>query len=89
MAKVTQKKSIDYFNTYASVTQIASIRFFIALTTIYNLYVHQMDVKITFLNGDLDEEIYMDQTEGCIVSGSEHKVYKLVKSLYGIKQAPK
>ena len=48
-----------------------------------------MDVKTAFLNGDLDEEIYMLQSEGCITPGKEHKVFKLNKSLYGLKQAPK
>ncbi|GKF46865.1 zinc finger, CCHC-type containing protein, partial [Tanacetum coccineum] len=48
-----------------------------------------MDVKTTFLNGDLDEEVYMKQPEGFVMSGNEHKVFKLVKSLYGLKQAPK
>ncbi|CAM8965984.1 unnamed protein product [Rhodiola kirilowii] len=47
-----------------------------------------MDVKTTFLNGDLEEEIYMKQPEGFVVTGQEHKVCKLVKSLYGLKQAP-
>ena len=48
-----------------------------------------MDVKIAFLNGDLDEEIYMDQPEWFIELGEENKVCKLTKSLYGLKQAPK
>ena len=48
-----------------------------------------MDVKTTFLNGDLEEEIYMDQPEDFVVPGQEHKVCKLERSLYGLKQAPK
>ena len=85
----SHKKDIDYFDTYAPVTRIDSIRILIALAVITNLFIHQMDVKTAFLNGDLDEEIYMRQPEGCIVPGTEHKVCKLVKSLYGLKQAPK
>ncbi|GJT39612.1 zinc finger, CCHC-type containing protein [Tanacetum coccineum] len=48
-----------------------------------------MDVKTTFLNGDWDEEVYMKQPEGFVMLGNEHKVCKLVKSLYGLKQTPK
>lgn len=48
-----------------------------------------MDVKITFLNGDLDEEVYMKQPEGFVLQGNENKACKLVKYLYGLKQAPK
>ena len=60
----------------------------IAIAAIHNLEIHQMDVKIAFLNGDLDEEIYMEQPEWIIVPGQEKKVCRLVKSLYGLKQAP-
>ena len=48
-----------------------------------------MDVKIIFLNVELDEEIYMDQSDGFVLEGQEDKVCKLLKSLYGLKQAPK
>ena len=83
-----QRKDIDYFDTFAPMTRIASIRVLIALASIHNLVIHQMDVKTAFLNGDLEEEIYMDQPEGCVVPRKEKKVCKLVK-LYGLKQAPK
>jgi hypothetical protein len=55
----------------------------------YGLIVHQMDVKIAFHNGELEEEIYMDQPDGFVVKGEERKVCKLLKSLCGLKQAPK
>src|SRR3954463_13681331 len=48
-----------------------------------------MDMKTTFVNGELEEEIYMDQPDGFVVKGEETKVCKLLKSLYGLKQAPK
>ena len=48
-----------------------------------------MDVKIVFLNGDLNEEVYMEQYEGFVLPGNEYKICKLTKSVYGLKQAPK
>ena len=83
-----QKEGLDYFDTYSSVTRISSIRMLIAIAAIHNLEIHQMDVKTAFLNGDLDEEIYMEQPEGFVVPGQEKKVCRLVKSLYGLKKAP-
>ncbi|KAL6319947.1 hypothetical protein AAG906_037023 [Vitis piasezkii] len=62
-----------YFDTFAPVTRIASIRVLFTLTSIHNLVIHQMDVKTAFLNGDLEEKIYMDQPEGCVVPGKEKK----------------
>ena len=70
-------------------TKIAAIKTLVALAVIHALVVHQMDVKTTFLNGVLEEEIYIIQPEDCIVPGQENKVCKLRKSLYGLKQAPK
>jgi hypothetical protein len=84
-----QKEGIDYFDTFAPVTRISTIRILIAMAAIYKLQIHQMDVKTAFLNGELDEEIYMEQPEGFVVLGQERKVCKLEKSLYGLKQAPK
>ena len=83
-----QREGLDYFNSYSPVTRISSIRMLIAIATIHNLEIYQMDVKTTFLNGDLDEEIYMEQPKGIIVPSQEKKVCWLVKSLYGLKQAP-
>ncbi|KAK3032268.1 hypothetical protein RJ639_037442 [Escallonia herrerae] len=56
---------------------------------INNLEIHQMDVKTAFLNGDLNEEIYIEQSEGFVAPDHKKRVCKLVKSLYGLKQAPK
>ena len=59
-----QKTNLDFFDTFSPVTRITSIRLLIAIAAIFYLKIHQMDVKTTFLNGDLDEEIYLDQLEG-------------------------
>nr|KAJ0194733.1 hypothetical protein LSAT_V11C700346650 [Lactuca sativa] len=75
-----KKECIDFFDTYAPVARISTIRLLLALATIYNLVIHQMDVKTVFLNGDLDDEIYMKQPEGFVMHGNEHKVCKLNKS---------
>ena len=84
----TQKKGLDYFDSYSPVTKFATIRVLFALASIHKLFIHQMDVKTAFLHGDLEEEIYMKQPEDCAEPGQEHKVCKLVRSLYGLKKAP-
>ncbi|GKC69754.1 zinc finger, CCHC-type containing protein [Tanacetum coccineum] len=87
--KGSRQRRIDFFDTYAPVARISTIRLLLALAAIHDLVIHQMDVKTAFLNGDLDEEIYMKQPEGFVMPGHESKVCKLKKSLYGLKQAPK
>ena len=77
-----QKEGVDYFDTYSPVTRITSIRMLMDIAVLHNLEIHQMDVKSTFLNGELNDEIYMEQPEGFIVPSQEKKVCRLVKSLY-------
>ena len=84
-----QREWVDYFDTYAPMAMITSIRVLLAFASIYKLIVHQMDVKIAFPNDDLNEEVYMEQPEGFLFSRNEKKVCKLVKFLYGLKQASK
>jgi hypothetical protein len=85
----TQKEGEDYFNTYSPVARLTTIRVLLFLAASHGLLVYEMDVKIAFLNGELEEEIYMDQPDRFVAKGQEGKVYKLLKSLYGLKQAPK
>jgi hypothetical protein len=80
----TQTFRMDYNETFTPVTKFVSIRCILALPTIEDMEIHQMDVKTAFLNGDLEEEIYMEQLEGFTPEG-EHLVCKLHKSLYGLK----
>ena len=64
-----------------------SIRTVLGLVAHFDMQLEQMDVKIAFLHGDLEELVYMVQLEGFIQPGQEHLVYKLKKSLYGLKQS--
>ncbi|GJZ61173.1 zinc finger, CCHC-type containing protein, partial [Tanacetum coccineum] len=67
-----QKSGIDYFDTYAPVACISTIRLLIAMASIHNLIIHQMDVKTAFLNGDLEEKVYMNQPQGFIMPDNEN-----------------
>ena len=69
-----QKAYLDFFDTFFPVTRITSTRLLIAIAAIFYLKIHQMGVKTVFLNGDLEEEIYMDQPEGFVEPGQESKV---------------
>jgi len=85
----TQKEGEEFFDTYSPIARLTTIQVLLSSSASYGLLVHQMDVKTTFLNGELDEKIYMDQPDGFVVKGQESKVCRLLKSLYGLKQAPK
>ncbi|GJW49419.1 zinc finger, CCHC-type containing protein [Tanacetum coccineum] len=61
----------------------------LALASIHGLIIHQMDVKSSVLNSELEEEVYMNQLQGFIMPGNKNKVCKLIKSIYGLKQALK
>jgi hypothetical protein len=71
------------------VARLTTIRVLLSLAASHGLLIHQMDVKTSFLNGELGEEIYMEQATGFVANGQEGMVCKLLKSLYGLKQAPK
>ena len=83
----TQKEGIDYKDTFSPVSKKDSLRIIMTRVAHFDLELHQMDVKTAFLNGNLDEDIYMEQPEGFTKKGNEHLVCKLKKSIYGLKQA--
>ena len=84
-----QRYHVDYDETFSPVVRFSSIRALLAFAVQNNMLVHQMDAVTAFLNGTLDEEIYMQQPTGYIMPNNEHLVCKLKKSLYGLKQSPR
>ena len=85
----SQVEGIDFCEIVSLVAKLTSMRFLLSLAATFYLEVEKMDVKTTFLHGDLDEEIYMKQLEGFTIKGKKELVYKLKKSLYGLKQTPR
>lgn len=84
-----QIPGVDYSDTFAPVARLDIIRLLLAVAAQKNWKVFQLDVKSAFLNGYLQEEIYVEQPEGYVKEGEEDKVYLLKKALYGLKQAPR
>ena len=84
-----QQYGRDYDETYAPVTRMETVHAVIAIAAQDKWKVYQMDVKSTFLNGVLKEDVYVEQPPGYEVVGEENKVYKLKRALYGLKQAPR
>ncbi|GJR07629.1 retrovirus-related pol polyprotein from transposon TNT 1-94 [Tanacetum coccineum] len=84
-----QEEGIDFEESFAPVARIEAIRIFIANAATKNMIIYQMDVKTAFLNGDLQEEVFVSQPEGFEDQENPTHVYRLKKALYGLKQAPR
>ncbi|GJY03171.1 retrovirus-related pol polyprotein from transposon TNT 1-94 [Tanacetum coccineum] len=84
-----QEEGIDFEESFAPVARIEAIRIFIANAATKNMIIYQMDVKTAFLNGDLQEEVFVSQPEGFEDQNNPTHVYRLKKALYGLKQAPR
>jgi len=84
-----QIKGLDFNETFAPVAEFTTIRCIPAMTAANGWGLHQMDVKTAFLNGDLDEEVYMEQPDGFVDPMYPEKVCRLLQALYGLKKAPK
>ncbi|RVW77417.1 Retrovirus-related Pol polyprotein from transposon TNT 1-94 [Vitis vinifera] len=82
-----QKEGIDYTEIFSPVVKMSTIRLVLGMVAAKNLHLEQLDVKTTFLHGDLEKDLYMIQPEGFIVQGQENLVCKLRKNLYGLEQA--
>nr|GEX57661.1 copia protein [Tanacetum cinerariifolium] len=84
-----QEEGIDYDEVFAHVARIEAIRLFLAFASYMRFLVYQMDVKSVFLYGRIEEEVYVTQPKGFVDPHHPKKVYKVVKALYGLHQAPR
>nr|GFC28381.1 putative ribonuclease H-like domain-containing protein [Tanacetum cinerariifolium] len=85
----TQEEGIDYEEVFAPVARIEAIRLFLAYASFMGFMVYQMDVKSAFMYGTIKEEVYVCQPPGFEDTDHPDKVYKVVKALYGLHQAPR
>jgi hypothetical protein len=85
----SQDQGIDFGEIFSPVAKLTSIRFLLYVVVAFDFEIEQMDVKSTFLHGDMEEEIYVKKPEGYVVKGKKELVCKLKKSLYGLKQSPR
>jgi hypothetical protein len=84
-----QRQGVDYDEVFAPVDRMEAVWLLLALAAQNGWEVHHMDVKMTFLNGELQEEAFVEQASSFTIEGQEHKVFKLHKALYGLHQAPR
>ena len=82
-------EEIDFDETFAPVARLGSIRILLAIASHLNFKLYQMDVKSAFLNGMLQEEVYVEQPMGFVDPHKSDDVYKLKRALYGLKQTPR
>ena len=85
----SQKYGLDYTETFSPVARFESVRTIMATAVQYDLQIHQLDVQTAFLNGELEEDVYMEQPQGFEIQGKENLVCHLRKSIYGLKQSPR
>lgn len=84
-----QEHGVDFDEIFPPVTRLETVRLLLALLAKNGWEVHHLNVKTTFLNGELSEDVYVAQPEGFEKVGQKHMVYKLMKALYGLRQAPR
>jgi hypothetical protein len=89
LLRVIVRRRGDYEETFAPVARLEAIRILLAFSVAKGFKMYQMDVKSAFLNGFLEEEVYVKQPSGFESIEFPHKVYRLRKALYGLKQAPR
>jgi hypothetical protein len=85
----SQKEGIDYEETFSPVSRLEAIRILLAFSVAKGFKMHQMDVISAFLNGVLEEEVYVRQPLRFESEKNPHRVYELKKAIYGLKQAPR
>jgi hypothetical protein len=85
----SQVEGIDFGEIFSPVAKLTSVRFLLSIAAAFDFEVEHMDVKTTFLHGDMEEEIYMKQPKAYVVKGKKELVCKLKKSVYGFKQSPR
>jgi hypothetical protein len=85
----SQKEGMDYDENFSPVARYTSIRVIIALASVLGWKLHQMDVKTSFLNGKVEQEVFLEQLDGFVLHKKDTHVCKLRKALYGLKQAPR
>jgi hypothetical protein len=84
----TQMEGLDFGETYATVARLKAIRILLAYACTHNIKLYQMDIKSVFLNGHINEEVYVEQPPSFEDDKKPNHAYKLKKTLYGLKQAP-